>query len=291
MVKSRVHDLAAEFGVPVEQVMGMLREMNIFVRSHLSALEPDQVAAARVRWEREKRKAAEAPAPKKGRRKVAEAAPAPTPADAKPVRRRRTAAEVAEAEAKAAEEAEEVAARGGLLDLEPLVLEVPVAEAKPVLSLEERAKLLFKDLPPAPPEPEPTVVEPPAAESAESGSVDGGRRCRTSDRTGGRPRAPAAAADAAAPAAVTSDHPTACRQRHLGGWSGQAVHSAARAAPGARHQSLLRRAERSWWPSAPGLFVQQSVAGPWRLWGRWWQWRDPDAGGQRRFDRAAHLRA
>jgi translation initiation factor IF-2 len=163
-----VHDLAAEFGVPVEQVMGMLREMNIFVRSHLSALEPDQVAAARVRWEREKRKAAEAPAPKKGRRKVAEAAPAPTPADAKPVRRRRTAAEVAEAEAKAAEEAEEVAARGGLLDLEPLVLEVPVAEAKPVLSLEERAKLLFKDLPPAPPEPEPTVVEPRTVDAAES---------------------------------------------------------------------------------------------------------------------------
>ena len=43
MVKSRVHDLASEFGVPVEQLMGTLREMNIFVRSHMSALEPDQV--------------------------------------------------------------------------------------------------------------------------------------------------------------------------------------------------------------------------------------------------------
>ena len=73
MVKSRVHDLAAEFGVPVEQLMGMLREMNIFVRSHMSALEPDQVSAVRVRWEREKRKAAEAPAPKTGRRKVGRA--------------------------------------------------------------------------------------------------------------------------------------------------------------------------------------------------------------------------
>ena len=49
MVKSRVHDLAAEFGVPVEQLMGMLREMNSFVRSHMSALEPDQVSAVRVR--------------------------------------------------------------------------------------------------------------------------------------------------------------------------------------------------------------------------------------------------
>jgi translation initiation factor IF-2 len=162
-----VHDLAAEFGVPVEQVMGMLREMNIFVRSHLSALEPDQVAAARVRWEREKRKAAEAPAPKKGRRKVAEAAPVAAPTDGKPVRRRRTAAEVAEAEAKAAVEAEEEAARGGF-DLEPLHLEVPVVEAKPVLSLEERAKLLFKDLPPAPPEPETPVAEVITSESAEA---------------------------------------------------------------------------------------------------------------------------
>ena len=115
MVKSRVHDLAAEFGVPVEQLMGTLREMNIFVRSHLSALEPDQVSAVRVRWEREKRKASEAPAPKKGRRKVAEPAPAPPPLDGKPVRRRRTAAAVAEQEAKAAERLnhEEIDFEGG----------------------------------------------------------------------------------------------------------------------------------------------------------------------------------
>ncbi len=34
----------------------MLKDMNIFVRSHMSALEGDQVSAVRVRWEREKRK-------------------------------------------------------------------------------------------------------------------------------------------------------------------------------------------------------------------------------------------
>ncbi|MGH7524948.1 MAG: translation initiation factor IF-2 [Gemmatimonadales bacterium] len=159
MVKSRVHDLAAEFAVPVEQLMGMLREMNIFVRSHLSALEPDQVSAVRVRWEREKRKAAEAPAPKRSRRKVVEAAPPPAPADAKPVRRRRTAAEVAEHEAKAAALAEEEAANAPF-DLEPLMHDAPVSEpVKPALSIEERARLLFKDVPPAPAEP---VVEPPA---------------------------------------------------------------------------------------------------------------------------------
>ncbi|MGH7583254.1 MAG: hypothetical protein ACREL5_08530, partial [Gemmatimonadales bacterium] len=142
-----MHDLAAEFGVPAEQLMGMLRDMNIFVRSHLSALEPDQVSAVRVRWEREKRKAAEAPTPKKGRRKAVEAvAPAPT-AEAKPVRRRRTAAEVAEQEARAAAEAEKEAAAGGF-EMEPLALEAPAGEpVKPGLSIEERARLLFKDLP------------------------------------------------------------------------------------------------------------------------------------------------
>ncbi|MES2306403.1 MAG: translation initiation factor IF-2 [Gemmatimonadota bacterium] len=164
MVKSRVHDLAAEFSVPVEQLMGMLREMNIFVRSHMSSLEPDQVSAVRVRWEREKRKAAEAPAPKKGRRKVVEA-PAPAPvAEAKPVRRRRTAAEVAEQEAKAAVDAEHEAKVA--FELPPaLELEKPASDVKPGLSLEERAKLLFKDLPPEPaaPEAEPAAETEPTA--------------------------------------------------------------------------------------------------------------------------------
>ena len=163
MVKSRVHDLAAEFGVPVEQLMGTLREMNIFVRSHLSALEPDQVSAVRVRWEREKRKASEAPAPKKGRRKAAEPAPAPAPADGKPVRRRRTAAAVAEQEAQAAVEAEREAAIKVTFDLEPLTHEAVGIEVKPARSLEERARLLFKDLPPQveePPEPAAATAEP-----------------------------------------------------------------------------------------------------------------------------------
>ena len=83
MVKTRVHDLAAEFGVAPEQLLSMLKDMNIFVRSHLSALENDQVSAIRVRWEREKRKHAEEPAPKKGRRKAVKAEPAPAPVEAR----------------------------------------------------------------------------------------------------------------------------------------------------------------------------------------------------------------
>jgi translation initiation factor IF-2 len=126
----------------------MLKDMNIFVRSHLSALESDQVSAVRVRWEREKRRSAEEPAAKKGRRKAAKAEPAPPPTEAKPAKRRRTAAEVAQVEAQVqAEKAAELAA----LELERPVIHEP-EEAVSTQSLEERARALFKDLPPAPPE-------------------------------------------------------------------------------------------------------------------------------------------
>jgi translation initiation factor IF-2 len=146
VVKTRVHDLAAEFGVAPEQLLSMLKDMNIFVRSHLSALESDQVSAVRVRWEREKRRSAEEPAAKKGRRKAVKAEPAPAAAEAKPTKRRRTAAEVAQVEAQVqAEKAAELAA----LELERPVLPEP-EEAITAQSLEERARALFKDLPPVP---------------------------------------------------------------------------------------------------------------------------------------------
>jgi len=164
VVKTRVHDLAAEFGVPPEQLLGMLKDMNIFVRSHLSALESDQVSAVRVRWEREKRKSAEEPTAKKGRRKAVKAEPAPPPVEARPTKRRRTAAEVAVAEAQAQSEREaELAA----LELErPIVSEIE--EQAPAQSLEERARALFKDLPAVPAEPyddssAPTTTEEPVA--------------------------------------------------------------------------------------------------------------------------------
>ncbi|MGH7703062.1 MAG: translation initiation factor IF-2 [Gemmatimonadales bacterium] len=147
MVKTRVHDLAAEFGSSSERLLALLKDMNILVRSHLSALENDQVSAIRVRWEREKRKASEEPGAKKGRRKAAKAAePEPAPVEAKPTKRRRTAAEVAQSEAEAQAEADRAAA-------EQLALERPVLEpAEPSFlpSLEERARALFKDLPPLP---------------------------------------------------------------------------------------------------------------------------------------------
>jgi translation initiation factor IF-2 len=147
VVKTRVHDLATEFGILPEQLLGLLKDMNIFVRSHLSTLESDQVSAVRVRWEREKRKHAEEAAPKKGRRKATKAAaePAPASAEARPTKRRRTAAEVAQVEAQQQAEREaELAA----LELERPIVHEP--EPQPTQSLEERARALFRDLPPAP---------------------------------------------------------------------------------------------------------------------------------------------
>ncbi len=166
MVKTRVHDLAAEFGVSAEQLMNMLKDMNIFVRSHMSPLEDGQVSAIRVRWEREKRKAAQAeePATKKGKKKATKtvkaakvAEPEPASEVGKPAKRRRTAAEVAQAEAVA--EAERVAEA---LRVEALELSRPIEKREePMLSasIEERARALFKDLPPMPAEPETTAAE------------------------------------------------------------------------------------------------------------------------------------
>ena len=169
MVKTRIHDLAAEFGVSSEELLTMLREMSIFVRSHLSALDADQVSQVRVRWERDKRRSTQEAKPKRGRRKAKSVEPEATPAP-KPAKRRRTAAQVAEADAKAqVEEEARAAAEEARLERER-ELETPAEEAPQ--SLEERARALFKDLPPlAEEEPatagRPAPTEPPAETEAE----------------------------------------------------------------------------------------------------------------------------
>jgi len=63
VANTRIHDLAAEFGISSEQLMSMLKELDIFVRSHLTPLKDEQVALMRARWEREKRKQKEPAAP------------------------------------------------------------------------------------------------------------------------------------------------------------------------------------------------------------------------------------
>ncbi|CAA9310221.1 MAG: hypothetical protein AVDCRST_MAG11-1440, partial [uncultured Gemmatimonadaceae bacterium] len=57
--KLRVHDLAGEFGIPADEVVQLVRAMDVPVRNHLSPLTDDQVARIRARWEREKRARAE----------------------------------------------------------------------------------------------------------------------------------------------------------------------------------------------------------------------------------------
>jgi len=148
---TRIHDLAAEFGISSEQLMGMLKEMDIFVRSHLTPLKDEQVSLMRARWERDKRKQKQPSAPPKRRRtaKAVEPPPAPPVAEGRPMRRRRTAAEVAAADAAAAEVA---AAEAAQAEIARLALETAAREQeeeRPAASLEERAAALFKDLAPA----------------------------------------------------------------------------------------------------------------------------------------------
>ncbi len=113
MSKLRVHDLAGEFGVSSDEVINLLRQMDVPVRSHLSPLSDDQVARIRARWEREKRaRVAAPPAATRRRRGTAAAAPAPEPkpevtasAEGSSVRRRRRVAAEPVAEPTAVEPA------------------------------------------------------------------------------------------------------------------------------------------------------------------------------------------
>ena len=151
--KTRVHDLAAEFGVESEQLMKLLAELDIHVRSHLSSLDPGQVAIVRTRWEREKRRKAAPDATQPARRRVrAKAQPVEPEPAARPKRRRRTAAEMAE---KAAVEEEELRVREATALAAAEAERQFEPEVKP--SLEERAAALFRDLP-AEPEVEPLEV-------------------------------------------------------------------------------------------------------------------------------------
>ncbi len=97
MSKLRVTDMAGEFGIPADEVINLLRQMDIPVRSHVSPLTDDQVARVRARWEREKRARSAAPAAAGAtRRRRGTAAPAAPVAESEPtappsVRRRRAA--------------------------------------------------------------------------------------------------------------------------------------------------------------------------------------------------------
>jgi translation initiation factor IF-2 len=92
--KVRVSELAAEFGIGADEVLTMLRAMEIAARTPASPLTDEQVARARVRWEREKRnrtdKAAADAAPAK-KKTAAKKTPSAAPASQKPAAKKKVA--------------------------------------------------------------------------------------------------------------------------------------------------------------------------------------------------------
>src|SRR4051812_1980386 len=80
--KLRVHDMAGEFGISADEMISLLRSMEVPVRSHLTELSDDQVPPIRARGEREKRARAAkqtAPAAAAPRRRRTAAVPEPEP--------------------------------------------------------------------------------------------------------------------------------------------------------------------------------------------------------------------
>ncbi len=207
MNKLRVHDLAAEFGIPSDEVITMLRSLEVVVRSHLTQLTDDQVARARARWEREKRaraaKAATSAAAPARRRRTSAAvetvAPAPAEEQAPAKPKAKTAAK---SKAKAAPEPEpEPAAKPGTRRRKaapaPTAEEAAAAEAAAAeAAAEELAKAAAKAAPPV----KEILAEKPAAPVVE---VPREKPAAPPSDSGSAPVAPAAAP----PAAPSTPHP------------------------------------------------------------------------------------
>ncbi len=224
MSKTRVHDLAAEFGIESGKLLKLLADMGIHVRSHLSVLDTGQVAMVRARWEREKRR--DGPSETKTRRRTRKTATkksavAAPKAEARPRRRRRTAAEVAakEADELAKREAEATATVAKADDLKRA--EAP-AETTP--TLQERAAALFK-------EPVETIAPPPAEVKQEAKPAPAPPAAPVE-----KPEPVQPVARAAAPPPVTKPEPVipkrVQRQPQARGWRPTGPRPVASAAPG-----------------------------------------------------------
>ena len=199
MSKLRVMDMAGEFEINVDEVIAMLRSMDVPVLSPTSGLTDDQVSRIRARWEREKRARqarAAAPAPAAARRRKGAAAPVAPPVAASPavvveaaaepevgapaVRRRKAAdvaaqqavhdaAAAAEAEARDAIEARHAAAAAAAAAAVPVFVEPapPAASAgvtEPSGESDAHVSGPTTDIPPARPAPvasaSPTTTQP-----------------------------------------------------------------------------------------------------------------------------------
>jgi translation initiation factor IF-2 len=183
LIKLRVNELAGEFGITSEELMTMLRSMDVPVRSHLSQLSDEQIARLRARWEREKRARQEKPAAAPTRRRrgtaaAAAAAPvvaapvpeaAPEAGGAAPMRRRRKASDIAAAaEVTAAHEAEVAATAATNIEPavsrleEELLVADPVPDAPARQPIEESRITAYSS--------PPTPARPPAPRAPDAGA-------------------------------------------------------------------------------------------------------------------------
>jgi translation initiation factor IF-2 len=187
LIKLRVHDLAGEFGISSEELVNMLRQLDVPVRSHMSELTDDQVARLRARWEREKRARAEKPAAAPTRRRrgavktAAKAEPVqPAPAEPPPVEpaqmaesiaaqagpvkvRRRKAADVQAAQAEA-EQLEQAVAEAQQAEAEAEAAAAPAVSPRGADEDTEAPRPPAREAPvaaaPAAPATEPTTTPP-----------------------------------------------------------------------------------------------------------------------------------
>ncbi|HXC24731.1 MAG TPA: translation initiation factor IF-2 [Gemmatimonadaceae bacterium] len=170
MSKLRVNDMAGEFGISADEVITVLRQMDIPVRSHLSTLTDDQVSRVRARWEREKRARSVAPPAPTGtrrRRTTATDAAAEAAAAAAPGIRRRRAADLPESEPEAEPivEPQEVAEPTPIAaEARPIRHEAPAPVAEPAPAPQASAPAVAAETPAA--SPAPTVAPPTPVQAA-----------------------------------------------------------------------------------------------------------------------------
>ncbi|MEE9155240.1 MAG: translation initiation factor IF-2 [Gemmatimonadota bacterium] len=136
MAKLRVYELAREFEVKTEELIQLLREMELPVRSHMSSLDDGQVARIRTRLERDKRRPDSASKDEAGGRR----------------RRRRRVVETPIEPTLPVGEPDEAAE---IVEEPPAELVASARVDSPAdwraTAIEEKAAKLFKDLPSEPP--------------------------------------------------------------------------------------------------------------------------------------------
>ncbi len=143
MANYRVYEVAEELDVESSQLIELLREMDVPVRSHMSTIDEEQVARLHARLERERRTSSDGAKGGGGRRRRRRRRRRPEPVDAdEEAADEEPAAEAEEAPEAAGEapaEADEATAEAREAEEAPEVEEEPAAEAAPEEAVEEEA--------------------------------------------------------------------------------------------------------------------------------------------------------